>query len=210
MSGIWRRLSGSWGSTGSRFKPISRRRSRSGGGWIAATGGVGYATEAACAALDFAFDRLGCEQIVSFTAAANEPSRRVMERLGMTRDPADDFHHPHVPAGPLRRHVLYRIPREQWREQDHLAGALAVFPLSEGARQHQTWAHRSSRWADRRRSQSRPVCAIERGRVSTFRPAGEGDEDAARSAHPLGPAEIASGASSELGTCPCGEPTEGW
>jgi RimJ/RimL family protein N-acetyltransferase len=34
---------------------------------------------------------------------------RVMERLGMTRDPADDFDNPYVAAGhPLRRHVLYR------------------------------------------------------------------------------------------------------
>jgi hypothetical protein len=28
----------------------------------------------------------------------------------MTRDPADDFDHPRIPAGsPLRRHVLYRL-----------------------------------------------------------------------------------------------------
>jgi hypothetical protein len=35
-----------------------------------------------------------------------------MERLGMTRDPADDFDHPNVDAGAyphLVRHVLYRI-----------------------------------------------------------------------------------------------------
>ena len=31
-----------------------------------------------------------------------------MRRLGMTTDPADDFDHPRVPPGPLRRHVLYR------------------------------------------------------------------------------------------------------
>jgi ribosomal-protein-alanine N-acetyltransferase len=49
---------------------------------------------------------------VSMTAVGNWPSRRVMERLGMTRDPADDFEHPRVPAGdPLRAHVLYRIQR---------------------------------------------------------------------------------------------------
>jgi ribosomal-protein-alanine N-acetyltransferase len=33
-----------------------------------------------------------------------------MERLGMRRDPADDFDHPNIVAGhPLRRHVLYRL-----------------------------------------------------------------------------------------------------
>jgi hypothetical protein len=39
-----------------------------------------------------------------------------MEKLGMTRDPADDFDHPKLPAGhPLRRHVLYRLSGEKWR-----------------------------------------------------------------------------------------------
>jgi len=36
----------------------------------------------------------------------------VMERLGMIRDPADDFGHPQVPEGhPMRRHFLYRRRR---------------------------------------------------------------------------------------------------
>jgi ribosomal-protein-alanine N-acetyltransferase len=39
-----------------------------------------------------------------------------MERLGMTRDPADDFDHPRLAADdPLRLHVLYRLGRETWR-----------------------------------------------------------------------------------------------
>jgi RimJ/RimL family protein N-acetyltransferase len=42
-------------------------------------------------------------------------SWRVMERLGMTRDPADDFDHPMLPpAHPLRRHVLYRLSRSAY------------------------------------------------------------------------------------------------
>lgn len=73
--------------------------------------GKGYATEAARAALAFAFDELRLDEFVSFTSAINERSRRVMERLGMTRDPADDFDHPNIPDGPLRPHVLYRIRR---------------------------------------------------------------------------------------------------
>jgi RimJ/RimL family protein N-acetyltransferase len=73
--------------------------------------GHGYATEGGRAALAFAFDELGLEEVVSFTAVVNERSRKVMERLGMTRDPADDFDHPSITDGPLRRHVLYRVGR---------------------------------------------------------------------------------------------------
>jgi RimJ/RimL family protein N-acetyltransferase len=74
--------------------------------------GHGYATEGARAALAFAFGALDLNEVVSFTADVNLPSRRVMERLGMTRDPADDFDHPRVPAGhPFRRHVLFRRSR---------------------------------------------------------------------------------------------------
>ena len=72
--------------------------------------GQGYATEAAREALDFGFHRVGLEEIVSFTVPDNRASRRVMEKLGMVRDLADDFDHPKLPPGnPLRRHVLYRI-----------------------------------------------------------------------------------------------------
>jgi RimJ/RimL family protein N-acetyltransferase len=69
--------------------------------------GHGYATEAARAAIAFGFDELNLDEIVSFSAPANERSRRVMERLGMTHDPRDDFDHPRVPAR-LNPHVLYR------------------------------------------------------------------------------------------------------
>lgn len=74
--------------------------------------GQGYATEAARAALDFGFGSCGLTEIVSMAVATNQRSRRVMERLGMTRDAADDFDHPHLAEGhPLRRHVLYRCQR---------------------------------------------------------------------------------------------------
>ena len=73
--------------------------------------GKGYATEAGRAVLDFAFGELGLEEVVSFTATTNLPSQRVMQRLGMTHDPADDFDHPRVTDPRLRRHVLYRARR---------------------------------------------------------------------------------------------------
>jgi RimJ/RimL family protein N-acetyltransferase len=72
----------------------------------------GYATEGARAALAFGFDALRLPEIVSFTVPANLRSRRVMEKIGMTRSAGDDFDHPLLPEGhPLRRHVLYRIAR---------------------------------------------------------------------------------------------------
>lgn len=73
--------------------------------------GQGYATEEARAALAYAFDELGLDEVVSMTSTTNRRSMAVMERLGMTRDPADDFDNPRVAAGsPLVRHVLYRLP----------------------------------------------------------------------------------------------------
>lgn len=77
--------------------------------------GRGYASEAAAAALAHAFEALRLGEVVSFTVPANTRSRRLMERLGMRRHPADDFEHPALPAGhPLRSHVLYRIARDDW------------------------------------------------------------------------------------------------
>jgi RimJ/RimL family protein N-acetyltransferase len=75
--------------------------------------GRGFATEAARAAVADGFTRVGLNEIVSFTIPANLRSTRVMECLGMTHDPADDFDHPRFPVGHrLSRHVLYRLQRE--------------------------------------------------------------------------------------------------
>lgn len=77
--------------------------------------GSGLATEGARAVVEHAFTALGLNELVSFTTEANLGSRRVMEKLGMTHDPADDFDHPNIPAGhPLRPHVLYRLDRAGW------------------------------------------------------------------------------------------------
>jgi RimJ/RimL family protein N-acetyltransferase len=75
----------------------------------------GYATEGARAALAFGFHALNLEEIVSFTVPANVRSRRVMEKIGMTRSADEDFDHPLLPDGhPLRRHVLYRLVRARF------------------------------------------------------------------------------------------------
>lgn len=83
-------------------------------GWrlARATWGRGIAPEAARAAAAFGFGEGGLDEIVSFTAEGNLPSRRVMEKIGMRRDADGDFDHPSLPVRhPLRRHVLYRLSR---------------------------------------------------------------------------------------------------
>lgn len=80
-------------------------------GWRldAAVWNRGLATEGARETLRHAFEDLGLPEVVSFTVPENLPSRRVMEKIGMTRDRAGDFDHPRIPVGhPLRRHLLYR------------------------------------------------------------------------------------------------------
>jgi RimJ/RimL family protein N-acetyltransferase len=78
--------------------------------------GQGLATEGARAVVRYAFEGVGLDALVSFTACGNVKSRRVMEKLGMRHDPEDDFDHPKLPAGhPLRRHVLYRLEGSEWR-----------------------------------------------------------------------------------------------
>src|SRR5690606_1989031 len=76
--------------------------------------GKGYATEAASAALDFAFNELELSEVVAFTAEINEKSRAVMHRLGMN-NLCKNFPHPAVPDdNPLKQHVLYQISKRSW------------------------------------------------------------------------------------------------
>ena len=63
---------------------------------------------------------------MSFTVPQNSRSRAVMERIGMRRDPADDFDHPRIDPvahAQLVRHVLYRISRAEWRTRQTQEGA---------------------------------------------------------------------------------------
>lgn len=84
--------------------------------------GRGLATEAARACVRFGFEQLDLAELVSFTVPNNLRSRRVMDRLGFTHQPAEDFDHPLLPEGhPLRRHVLYRLARSSFAGLARLA-----------------------------------------------------------------------------------------
>ncbi|MGC9499515.1 GNAT family N-acetyltransferase [Streptomyces sp. WG7] len=71
--------------------------------------GRGCATEAARAVVSHAFREIGLAEVLAVTTATNLRSQAVMRRIGMTRDPADDFDDPGVPEGPLRRSVVHRL-----------------------------------------------------------------------------------------------------
>lgn len=79
--------------------------------------GHGYAPEAATSALAVAFLDLQLDEVVSFTVPANTRSQRVMEKVGMVREPDRDFDHPRVDPVThphLVRHVLWSVTRADW------------------------------------------------------------------------------------------------
>ncbi len=78
--------------------------------------GKGLATEGAREVARYAFENIGLDGLVSYTVPANRRSVRVMEKIGMTHDASDDFENPRLPNGhPFRHHVLYRLSREAWQ-----------------------------------------------------------------------------------------------
>jgi RimJ/RimL family protein N-acetyltransferase len=77
----------------------------------------GYATEAARAALNIAFDGAGLSGIWSMTAVLNEPSQAVMRRIGLIETAR--FDHPGIPAGHrLAPHVMYHLARPSGASAD--------------------------------------------------------------------------------------------
>lgn len=77
--------------------------------------GHGYATEAATVVLDYGFGVVGLDRILSWAVPANTRSLAVMQRIGLRPAPELDFDHPRLLDDErLRRHVVYRITREQW------------------------------------------------------------------------------------------------
>lgn len=80
--------------------------------------GKGYATEGALASLKYGFQTLNLNEIVSFTSIPNTRSVAIMEKIGMHHDPLDDFDNSKLPEGHrLRKHVLYRLTRNEWEKK---------------------------------------------------------------------------------------------
>ena len=76
----------------------------------------GYAFEAASATLDLAFDRFDAPAVYAMTAARNEPSWRMMEKLGMTRKAEYDFDDPdYLPHD--NPTIIYAIERTTWKKR---------------------------------------------------------------------------------------------
>jgi ribosomal-protein-alanine N-acetyltransferase len=80
--------------------------------------GNGYASEAAREALKYSFEILCLNEVVSFTTVSNFRSQAVMERLGL-HNTHQNFEHPDLPKGhALSKHVLYKITKSEWQEND--------------------------------------------------------------------------------------------
>jgi RimJ/RimL family protein N-acetyltransferase len=73
--------------------------------------GNGFASEAADAVLNMAFQAFALQEVVAFAVIDNVRSFRVMEKVGMQRDTGADFDHPEVVEPRLRPHALYRAMR---------------------------------------------------------------------------------------------------
>ncbi|GGZ04937.1 GNAT family N-acetyltransferase [Novosphingobium colocasiae] len=78
--------------------------------------GLGYAREAAAAALEAGFARFGADTIFAITNIENRASWGLMERLGMLRRPALDFVDPRF-APPVGDTIVYSIARAAWEDQ---------------------------------------------------------------------------------------------
>jgi len=76
--------------------------------------GHGYASEAASGVLDLAFGEVGTGVVWAETSDSNQPSTRLMHRLGFERTPQYDFHDPEYPARDNPT-TIWRMKAARWR-----------------------------------------------------------------------------------------------
>jgi ribosomal-protein-alanine N-acetyltransferase len=83
--------------------------------------GRGYATEACRAIIDHAFSELQADKVVTGTAAANEPSCRLLQRLGMRKTGESTGSFRTTQDGKPIEFLGYSfgISREEWMELRH-------------------------------------------------------------------------------------------
>ena len=78
----------------------------------------GLASEGANAVLDYAFETLELNEIVSVTPVTNIPSQGVMKKIGMVRQ-AGTFLHPRIkPEHELAEHVLFKLDQHKWHKRN--------------------------------------------------------------------------------------------
>ena len=78
--------------------------------------GLGFATEGAKAAMDYAFNAINLSKVVSMTPVNNKASERVMKKIGMQKQQFT-FMHPKLADGhPLQEHLLYSVTNDQWQQ----------------------------------------------------------------------------------------------
>lgn len=79
--------------------------------------GQGYATEAARTLCQFGFNDLNLHRIWSWCLADNQPSARVLEKLGMRQE--GRLVQREFIKGQWRDHLLYAILKDEWNTQSH-------------------------------------------------------------------------------------------
>lgn len=85
-------------------------------GWIIREDewGKGYASEAASASLDYAFETLDAPHVVALTSESNLASWRMMEKLGMDRRTELEFEDPDFPPRDNPT-IVYSVTKGQWK-----------------------------------------------------------------------------------------------
>lgn len=74
----------------------------------------GFALEGASRCIQWGFTEKSFTEVYAYTTLQNIPSQTVMQRLGMKSE--GSFLHPQLKAGPLKRHVLYKLRKEDFQK----------------------------------------------------------------------------------------------
>jgi RimJ/RimL family protein N-acetyltransferase len=113
MFSVIEKAGGRWIGRLGPWRPEAWPGSEVGWGLLKSSWGKGYATEGATAAIDWAFDALGWTDVIHCIETANQPSRRVAERLGSTRQRECNLPPPFADI----RVEIWGQSREQWRQR---------------------------------------------------------------------------------------------
>jgi RimJ/RimL family protein N-acetyltransferase len=116
MFSVIERASGEWIGRIGPWQPEGWPGTEVGWGLLASAWGKGYATEAATACIDWAFDTLGWSEVIHTIAADNAPSKAVAARLG-SRYLRQDM----LPAPWIQELEVWGQSRDEWRARPQAA-----------------------------------------------------------------------------------------